>query len=151
MRHKVSILWSCSAALCVMLCAGFFLGAHEVWAAGEYIVVINGEVGVDSIAAGDFESVLLGNKKKWDDGTKVYIAVLKEGDVTESFLKTHARKTPDQFKTYWKKLVFTGKGIEPKSLGSEEELVAYVAKTKGAVGYISAGTAHDSVKELTIN
>lgn len=151
MRYKVSIIWSCSAALCVMLCAVLWIGTGEVYAAGEYKVIINSEVGVDAISAGDFESVLLGNKKKWDDGSKVYIAVLKEGDITETFLKTHTKKTPSQFKTYWKKLVFTGKGIEPKSLGSEEDMVAYVAKTKGAVGYVSADASMDGVKELTIN
>jgi ABC-type phosphate transport system substrate-binding protein len=38
----------------------------------------------------------------------------------------------------------------PKSLGSDGEVVAYVAKTKGAVGYVSSGASTEGVKTLVV-
>jgi TonB family protein len=38
----------------------------------------------------------------------------------------------------------------PKQLGSDAEMVAYVARTKGAIGYVSAETTVEDVKTLTI-
>jgi TonB family protein len=38
----------------------------------------------------------------------------------------------------------------PKQLGSDAEVVAYVARTKGAIGYVSAEAIGEDVKTLTI-
>jgi ABC-type phosphate transport system substrate-binding protein len=119
-------------------------------AAGDIVIVANSEAGTDSLSKSDLESIMLGKKKKWDNGTKIKIAILKEGGTHEGFTKEYTGKTASQFKSYWKKLVFTGEGIQPKSFKTEDELVAYVAKTKGAVGYVSSGTAVDGVTSVTV-
>ncbi len=38
----------------------------------------------------------------------------------------------------------------PKTLASDAEVMAYVAKTKGAIGYVSAGAALAGVKQLEV-
>ncbi len=38
----------------------------------------------------------------------------------------------------------------PRELGSDAEVVAYVAKTRGAIGYVSAETGSEGVKTLAI-
>jgi ABC-type phosphate transport system substrate-binding protein len=57
-------------------------------------------------------------------------------------------KSTSQFSTGWKKLVFTGKGSMPEQVGSEDELVAFVAKTPGSIGYADAGKVKDGVKAI---
>lgn len=52
--------------------------------------------------------------------------------------------------TYYRSLVFTGKGSMPKTLASDSDIVGYVSKTKGAIGYVSAGTATSGVKTLGV-
>ena len=52
--------------------------------------------------------------------------------------------------TGWKKLVFTGKGSMPESVNSEAELVALIAKTPGAIGYISADKVGDGIKAIPV-
>jgi len=128
----------------------FLLFGMVSTASADVVIVANAEAGVDSIGKSDLEKIMLGKKKKWDNGTKIKIAILKEGDTHESFTKDFTGKTASQFKSYWKKLVFTGEGIQPKSFKTEEDLVAYVAKTKGAVGYISSSTAADGVTTVAV-
>jgi TonB family protein len=46
--------------------------------------------------------------------------------------------------------VFTGKGAMPKALRSDVEVVAYVAKTRGAIGYVSSTSTLDGVRTLAV-
>jgi hypothetical protein len=74
----------------------------------------------------------------------------KGGPVHEAFVKEYLGKTDSALETYYRSLVFTGKASMPKTLGSDAEVEAYVAKTKGAIGYVSASSAAASVKTLTV-
>jgi TonB family protein len=56
----------------------------------------------------------------------------------------------DDLQTYYRTLVFTGKGSMPKELGSDAEVVAYVARTRGAIGYVSSAASLEGVKTLAI-
>jgi hypothetical protein len=65
-------------------------------------------------------------------------------------LKEYLGKTDAALSTYYRSLVFTGKGAIPKTFSSDAEVVSYVAKTKGAVGYVAASTPSAGVKELEV-
>jgi ABC-type phosphate transport system substrate-binding protein len=59
--------------------------------------------------------------------------------------------TPQQFTNHWRKIVFSGTGKEPRTFDSESELVAFVARTPGAIGYVDSSTPHARVKTLEVN
>jgi hypothetical protein len=48
---------------------------------------------------------------------------LKGGPVNEVFLHHHIRDNPEEFRTRWRKAVFTGQGSMPKEFGSEAALL----------------------------
>ena len=68
----------------------------------------------------------------------------------DEFLKDVVGKSAPALKNHLKTLVFTGKGSMPKSFASEADIVKYVAKTPGAIGYVSAGAAADGVKKVAL-
>jgi len=70
--------------------------------------------------------------------------------VQESFIKEYLGKTDSALETYYRSLVFTGKASMPKILATDAEVEAYVAKTKGAIGYISAAPTTAGVKALEV-
>jgi len=74
----------------------------------------------------------------------------KGGPTHEAFLKEYLGKNDAALQAFYRSLVFTGKGSMPKALASDADVVAYVAKTKGAVGYVSAGASTDGVKTLQV-
>lgn len=102
--------------------------------------------GVADASAGDLKNIFLNQKTTWGNGDRVVLATLKGGATHEAFMKETVSKTASQFKSYWRKLVFTGKAKLPKAFASEAELVRFVASTPGAVGYIDDATPHDGVK-----
>ena len=77
--------------------------------------------------------------------------MLENGGAThDAFLKTYLGKTDAALETYYRSLVFTGKGAMPKTFASEDEVVGYVSKTKGAIGYVTADTKTDGVKLIEV-
>jgi ABC-type phosphate transport system substrate-binding protein len=119
--------------------------------AADVKVIANPSVGASSVSADDLKSVFLEEKTSLSDGSKVSPVLQKGGAAHEAFVKTYLGKTDDALQTYYRSLVFTGKGSMPKALGSDDEVVAYVAKTKGAIGYVSAGASATGVKTLEVN
>lgn len=119
-------------------------------ALAESIMIVNEASPVSEISSSDAAKIFLGKKKNWENGDKIIPATLGQGAVHEDFLKTVVKKTPAQFSTYWKKIVFTGRGQAPKMFTSEKDLAAFVAETPGATGYIDKATPHPGAKEVIL-
>jgi ABC-type phosphate transport system substrate-binding protein len=135
---------------------GLFLGAALVLASGfaavaaDYVVIANKGVSASSLGKSDAQAIFLGDKSKWDDGKPIKIAVLEAGSAHKAFLQHVVGKSPSQFDSYWKKLMFSGKAAAPKSFSDDQSLVEFVAGHAGAVGYVAAGSAGGSVKTISI-
>lgn len=118
--------------------------------AADLKVIANSSVGASSVSADEIKGVFLATKTSLSDGSHVEPVLLKGGATHEAFLKEYVGKTDSAFETYYRSLVFTGKASMPKALASDGDMVAYVAKTKGAIGYVAAGTATAGVKTLEV-
>lgn len=118
--------------------------------AAEVKVIANTSVAASDISVDDLKHVFLMTKSSLSDGSHVEPVVEKGGAAHEAFLKDYVGKTDAALETYYRSLVFTGKGTMPKTLASDAEVMAYVAKTKGAIGYVSAGAALAGVKQLEV-
>jgi len=116
----------------------------------QVLVIVNNSVSQADISAKDLGSIFLGKKNSWDGGQKAVPVTLESGAAHEAFLKLYVKKNGSQFSTFWKQAVFTGQGIPPKSVSSEEEVVKFVSENPGAVGYILPSTPHDGVKILAV-
>jgi hypothetical protein len=53
-------------------------------------------------------------------------------------------------KSYWQQMVFSGRGLPPPELDNEEQVVRFVLKNPGAVGYVSGTTNLDGVKVIPV-
>lgn len=121
----------------------------RVAAAAEFKVIANPSVKSSDISTDDLKNVFLSTKTALADGSQVEPVLAKAGPAHEAFLKDLG-KTDAALSTYYRSLVFTGKGSMPKICGSDAEVVDYVAKTKGAIGYVSDSASVAGVKTLTV-
>ncbi len=118
--------------------------------AGSFKVIANPSVRADSITPAQLRSVFMEESRSLGDGSHVEPVVARRGDAHEEFLKQYLGKDSDELQIYYRALVFTGKGSMPKTLDSDAEIAEYVAKTKGAIGYVSDQEPAEGVKVLTI-
>lgn len=113
-------------------------------------IIANPSVKADSISAEELKSVFLEEKLSLNDGSRVEPVVSRGGTAHEAFLKEYMGKSDSDLQTYYRSLVFTGKGSMPRMIASDSELAAYVARTRGAIGYVSSETSTDGVKTLAV-
>jgi TonB family protein len=113
-------------------------------------VIANSSMKADTISAAELKRVFLEERIALPDGTHVEPVLKKEGAVHEAFLQKYLGVTEDDLRIYYRTLLFTGRGSMPKVLESDAEVVAYVARTRGAIGYVSASTSGVGVKTLAI-
>jgi len=134
----------------VVLLAVLLVAAVQICGAAELKVIANPSVGATSISSDELKSVFLVTKTSLSDGSHVEPVLEKEGPTHEAFVKEYLGKTDATLQTYYRSLVFTGKASMPKALASDAEVVGYVAKTKGAIGYVGAGAGTAGVKVLEV-
>ena len=118
-------------------------------AAADFKVIANASVSTTTVTTEDLKAVFLGSKSSLGD-SHVSPVLEKSGTAHEAFLRDCVGKSDAALNNYYRTLVFTGKGTMPKALASDSDVVDYVAKTKGAVGYVAAGTAVTGVKTLQL-
>ena len=129
-----------------MLFLGAVLATVPVSAA-DIQVIANSSV-ADEISAADVKEIFLGAKDSVSGAAVV--PVLGGGATHEAFLKAYVGKSDAALRNHYKSLVFTGKGSMPKAFASDAEVAKYVASTKGAIGYVSAGFQPSGVKTIHV-
>ncbi len=120
------------------------------FAQSDCLLIGNSSITEISVPKGDVKRIYLGKMKKWANGSEIHAVTLRSGLVHETFVKKYVNRSPSSFSSFWKRAIVSGTGIPPKSFKTEDEVVKYIAETKGAVGYISPDTIHDGVKVINI-
>lgn len=114
-------------------------------------VVVNSEVDLTDLDAETLERIYLGKKTLWDSGQRITPALVTEASaVSKSFLEEILNKSVPQYRSYWKKRLFSGGGIVPKTFRSSREVIEFVARTPGAIGIIDSGAKDETVKILEV-
>jgi ABC-type phosphate transport system substrate-binding protein len=127
------------------------LGAGRAPAPASFKVVVHPGVPVTSLAARQVSALFLGDVSRWRDGTKVLPVDAAQGSaVREGFSRAiHARGT-DAIKNYWLQKIFSGRALPPPERTGDEEVLAYVRKNPGAIGYVAADRPTEGVTVLEV-
>ena len=123
-------------------------GAGRALALDGAVVIANPGVAADSLTADGLKDIYSAKTKYWDGGQVIIIAVLP--DKTDAALQQASGMEASQFKTFWQRLAFSGRGQEPKTVADAAALVSLVASTKGAIAIVPADTALAGVKKIEI-
>jgi ABC-type phosphate transport system substrate-binding protein len=129
---------------CVVLLVGA-LGAAPIEGS---VVIVNKDVPVASVSAAALKDIYTGKTTYWQGGQSVVIAVL--GGDNDAALKEVSGMDASQFKTFWQRLVFSGRGQLPRKANDAGSLVALVASTQGAIALVPADARLSGVKILEV-
>lgn len=102
----------------------------------EVYIIVHPDLAIGSLSHEDIRRIYLGKKSTWFKGRLIVLASLKKGAVHNEFLKSLIHKTPRRFSRFWKKIVFTGKGLPLNRFSEQQKLLNFVANTPNAIGYV---------------
>ena len=148
-RERAGRLLALSCLLImVSICPGFIPGVAA--ANDDLVIIANPDLTGNAIEQRELQRIYLGKKTRWEDNTSIVPVMLKSGPLHDEFIEGYIDRSVQRFVTYWRQMVFTGKGIPPKSFASETDLVDFVASTPGSVGFVSSSANVSSVKKLEL-
>lgn len=105
---------------------------------GNTVTIANPEVSAKTLSATQTRLFFGMRLNQWEDARPVRVFVLPdEHPVHAGYCKSVLHIFPHQLRTVWNRQVFSGTGQAPVEVRSEEEMLARVAQTPGAIGYIS--------------
>jgi hypothetical protein len=119
-------------------------------AAGDLKVIANPQLQVSEISLDELRSVFLGTRTSLKQGGSVQPVLDRAGSNLNQFATSYLGKTITALETYYRSLVFTGKWSMPLAFSSDAEVVAYVARTRGAIAFVQEDTPADGVKTLKV-
>jgi ABC-type phosphate transport system substrate-binding protein len=122
-------------------------------AVDDFVVVVHPSVGGASIRRADLAAVFLKKAARWGSGG-LAIPVDQSGTsaVRRSFSEAVLGMPVATVVQYWQKKMFEANPLRPPAVkASDAEVIAFVAKTEGAVGYVSkAGALSPGVKAIAL-
>lgn len=80
--------------------------------------------------------------REWPDHKPVRVFVMSDDDaVHDEFCRGQLGMYPYVLRNTWDRLVFTGTGLAPTQVRSEDEMRQKVQETPGAIGYLPSASA----------
>jgi ABC-type phosphate transport system substrate-binding protein len=125
-----------------------FFGFGSV-ANAELAVIVNSSNAVTTLTEDDISRIFLGKTKTFPDGSSVIPLDQVEGSsVRDKFYADIIKKTGSQLKSYWSRIIFTGKGQPPQQMLDDVAVKELVSKNPNVVGYVDSKAVDGSVKKV---
>jgi ABC-type phosphate transport system substrate-binding protein len=128
-------------AVWVLACAVFSGPAF----AGGVVIITNKSIPAGAVDIETVKKIYSGHVTKLNNNQTLVVTVMEGADIHKEFLKEYVNKTEAQFKTTWKKMVFTGEAPYPKVFKDMQSLIDFVSKTNGAIGYVDTSVKTEGV------
>lgn len=106
-----------------------------------YRIVVNAANPAGSVSKEKLAAYFLKKETRWGDGTKIAVVDRNPGAaVRVAFSKSVLGKDVAAVKSFWQRQLFSGRETPPAELDSDREILEFVAKSPGGLGYVSPGT-----------
>jgi ABC-type phosphate transport system substrate-binding protein len=113
----------------------------------EVVVIVHRGNPVATMTADQVAQIYMGASTTFPGGGAAAPIDQPEGSaVRDEFLAKVLEKTGAQFKAVWSRLIFSGKGTRPKTLGGSAEVKKAVGSDPAAIGFIERSALDDSVR-----
>lgn len=123
-----------------------------VFAQTGFKVIVHKDNPVTSLSKDDFSNMLLKKKTRWDHGAPVSPADLDaKSTVRADMSKDVHGRSVSSIKNFWQRQIFSGREVPPPEMPSDADMVSFVARDSGAIGYVSPGALLSGVKVITIS
>ncbi|RIZ67167.1 MAG: phosphate ABC transporter substrate-binding protein [Methylococcales bacterium] len=113
------------------------------------VVVVSATSSASKLDKEQVANLFLGKSSSYPDGSAA--VPIEQTDATpahDEFHKSITEKSASQLKSYWSKMIFSGKGTAPKEVASNAELLKLLASNPAMIGYIDKTAVDKSVKVI---
>jgi ABC-type phosphate transport system substrate-binding protein len=116
----------------------------------EVKVVVHPNTTDTALSQSQAGKIFLGKVKELPSGYKIFPLDQEDEEVVkeEFYSKATNKKKVSQLKSYWARLVFTGKGRPPQTVMDDDEVLEFVSENPNMMGYVSGEADTSDVKVI---
>jgi ABC-type phosphate transport system substrate-binding protein len=120
--------------------------------AQEFKVVVNASAAVTELPAATVSKLFLKQERKFPSGSAVVPVDLgKASPVRGAFTRVVHTRAVGAVEQYWQQQLFSGRDTPPETKATDDDVLAFVKSTPGAIGYVSASaTIPSGVSVITV-
>lgn len=116
-----------------------------------FLVIVHSDNPIETLTPAAVSDLFLKEEMRWGDGTGADPVNLDStSEIRNSFSHSiHGRSTAN-IQSFWQKQIFSGKGVPPQEVETEEGAVDFVRANRGGVAYVSGQVNLDGVKVVNV-
>ncbi len=138
-------LWRLSLACAALLCVSPTGLAQD-------FVIANSHVPYSQISINQLRAIFGMRTRAWPNGLAVVVVVLPDSAPSHiSFCKKTINVYPYQLRRAWDRLIFSGTGQAPLTVSDQTAMIETVARTPGAIGYVSGAIDDERLQVLRVD
>ena len=140
MNHRIL------AFAAIVAIAGWF-SVSVAMAQSTLAVVVNKDVPIEKVDAGQATQLFLRQVTTWSDGVRVQPVDLTQGNpLRAEFYSRITGRSPGQLRAYWARQAFTGMGVPLREVATVEDVSRFIRSTPGAIGYVERRNINTGLK-----
>ena len=117
----------------------------------DFYVIVNKQNPIKEATKEEIAKWFLKKKTSWPNGEKIEPVDQKSSaKIRKDFSKEILNKNVSAVRSYWQRIIFSGRGVPPIEKENDQQVIEYVKNHPGAVGYVSKNANIDAVKKITI-
>jgi ABC-type phosphate transport system substrate-binding protein len=116
-----------------------------------FVIITNPARPISSLDRKLLADVFLKKITRWSDDSSISPVDLgPKSDTRARFSEEILERSVAAVRNYWRQSVFSGRDVPPPEFDSESDIVAYVSRNPGAIGYVSAATNVNGTRVVQI-
>jgi len=146
-RHRREVI----ALLVGLALSTLSMAAALAGAGSGFVVVAHPSNSAVSVERAFLTDAFLKKTTRWPGDDAIYpVDQSPDAAVRQHFSEQVLRRSVFAVRSYWQQRIFSGRGLPPPELESDEAVLRYVLSRPGAVGYVSARTPLGAAKVLPV-
>jgi len=143
-----SLLFKLKRFLCFKAAVASFLIYIFIVPSGNAVeIVVNQSVPIREFSLNNIRAVFIMRQRFWPNGEQIQVFTLADQHpLHKSFSKNQLHMFPHQLRRVWDRIVFSGTGQAPVTLGNEQEMIDKIANTPYAIGYLSRDPDNEKIR-----
>lgn len=112
-------------------------------------VVVNKSVPAADYSKVDIRAIFTMQKRFWLNNKQIKVYTLSDSSpLHKDFVKNILNMFPHQIRLVWDRMTFSGTGIAPIELDSEQEMMDKIANTPDSIGYLSQKPSNENIRSF---
>jgi ABC-type phosphate transport system substrate-binding protein len=147
-RRGALLLLSSVLSVLVALCA---LSSAHAESPAVFRVIVHPDNPSSAFNREFLTDAFLKRTTRWNDGETIKPVDQRVDSLARRrFSESVLQRSVAAVKSYWQQRIFSGRDLPPPELDSDDAVVGYVLKHRGAVGYVSGSAKLDRVKVVAV-